>query len=231
MSISSCHGCCSTAFPAMKWLAGWAAAPESGGAPRASRAMLIASCETRARPGKPRRPPARSGVELRVTEQSRQSSGVHENGAVLAFDLSAGDARDQAGQSTCGIGGSRKMPSVRAASGQCLRTRVLKLPDLVAAAAEPAQVITLHPQGIGGQPHRGRQTRSRLQRGRPATQHGRRWPRTGRHDCSTHTGRRAPGGRLGVARRLRCGCSRPRARRRGRRVAGLPRAAATAGRR
>jgi len=38
----------------------------------------------------------------------------------------------------------------RGASRQRLRTRVLKLPDLVAAAAKPTQVITLHPQGIGG---------------------------------------------------------------------------------
>ena len=84
----------------------------------------------------------------------------------------------------------------RRASGQRLRTRVLKLPDLVAAAAQPAQVITLHPQGIGGQPHRSRQTRRRLQRGRPATQHDRRRPRIGRHGLeTTHTRGRAPAGR------------------------------------
>ena len=53
--------------------------------------------------------------------------------------------------------------------------------------SKPAQVITLHPQGISGQPHRSRQTRSRLQRGRPATQHDRRWPRIGRHDCRVPT--------------------------------------------
>lgn len=40
-----------------------------------------------------------------MTEQSRQPSGVHENSAVFALDASAGDARDQAGQSTCRIGG------------------------------------------------------------------------------------------------------------------------------
>ena len=40
-----------------------------------------------------------------MTEQSRQPSGVHENRAVVPLDASAGDARDQAGQSTRGIGG------------------------------------------------------------------------------------------------------------------------------
>jgi hypothetical protein len=40
-----------------------------------------------------------------MTEQSRQPSGVHENSAVFALDASASDARDQAGQSTCRIGG------------------------------------------------------------------------------------------------------------------------------
>src|SRR5580693_10398274 len=43
-----------------------------------------------------------------MTEQSRQPSGVHENSAVFALDASAGDARDQAGQSACRIGGVKE---------------------------------------------------------------------------------------------------------------------------
>src|SRR5579862_4487877 len=40
-----------------------------------------------------------------MSEQSWQSYGVQENGAVVALDAAAGDVRDQAGQSTCRIGG------------------------------------------------------------------------------------------------------------------------------
>jgi hypothetical protein len=40
-----------------------------------------------------------------MSEQSRQPSGVQENSAIFALDAPAGDVRDQAGQSTCCIGG------------------------------------------------------------------------------------------------------------------------------
>lgn len=132
-------------------------------------------------------------------------------GQQIQHQVASGDFRlltlqDQHRPQSQTRGGSRGQPDMvtlrraagnyrRRASGQRLRARVLKLPDLVAAAAKPAQVITLHPQGISGQPHRSRQTRSRLQRGRPATQHDRRWPRIGRHDWRLHTRRRAPVGR------------------------------------
>jgi len=45
----------------------------------------------------------------------------------------------------------------RRAGGEGLRAGVLQLADLVATAAEPAQVIALEPESVGCQPHRRRQ--------------------------------------------------------------------------
>jgi len=128
------------------------------------------------------------------TRPDEPGAGQHIQHQVASGDFRLLSLQDQHRPQTQTRGSSRRQPGMvtlrraagnqrRRTSGQRLSTRVLKLADLVAAAAKPAQVITLHPQGISGQPHRSRQTGSRLQRSRPGTQHDRRWPRIGRHDC------------------------------------------------
>ena len=65
----------------------------------------------------------RNGQERKsgMTEQSGQPSGVHENSAIFALDASAGDARDQAGQSTCRKG--RVEEDALGAGGQLIASR------------------------------------------------------------------------------------------------------------
>ena len=128
------------------------------------------------------------GLPLDLAAQlfGRGRTGPHQPGAgqQIQYQVAGGDLgflslQDQHRLQAQTRGGSGRQPGVvalrraagnhgRRGSRQRLRARVLKLTDLVAAAAQPGQVITLHPQGISGQPHRSRQTRSRLQWGRPA---------------------------------------------------------------